>query len=95
VLRKPDDVALGLLHRAIKPETTNLSSNYRGAVLIQMIQLHRTGMMELPGMNDGKPSEALFKAIAKVPMKKNQFPPFDADDLIQLIEKEEGRTPHE
>jgi hypothetical protein len=97
-LTKPEDVsfALGLLQRsiqhAIKPEETNHSFNYRGAVLIQMVLLSQAGQLVVPGMENGKPSDALFKAISKVPMKADgkSFPPFDMKELVQLIEEEKG-----
>jgi hypothetical protein len=65
--------------------------NYRGAVLIHMVLLGQDGRLVVRGMENGKPSDTLFKAISKVPMKpKNKFPPFDMNELIQLIEKEKG-----
>jgi hypothetical protein len=50
----------------------------------------------LPGMQDGKPTDAVFKAFAIVPMSgmcrgdpPHEWPPFDVDELFRLIEKEE------
>lgn len=98
-LTKPDDVALAdeLFERSLKPEETNQNVSYRNAVLIQMVQLSQmdlgelttiglAGMKVLPGLDNGKPSDAMLKAIAKIPMKANTFPPFDMEKLTRLIE---------
>ena len=83
-LTKPDDVALAyeLLERSLKPQETNQNVIYRNAVLIQMIQFSQldlteltklglAGMKVLPGVDNGKPSYAMLKAIAKVPKTRH------------------------
>jgi hypothetical protein len=47
-------------------------------------------------MQNGKPTDAVFKAFAIVPMSglrrgdpPHEWPPFDVDELFRLIEKEE------
>jgi hypothetical protein len=49
-----------------------------------------------PGMQNGKPTDAVFKAFAIVPMSglrhgdpPHEWPPFDVDELFRLIQKEE------
>jgi hypothetical protein len=69
---------------------------FRGTMLFHTIQFNKDGKLELPGIIDGKPSEAVVRAFARVPMKvmapnvEYEVPPFDMDELIQLIEKEKG-----
>lgn len=88
---------------SLKPEETNQNVSYRNAVLIQMVQLSQmdlgvltaiglAGMKVLPGLDNGKPSDAMLKAIAKIkiPMNANTFPPFDMEELARLIEEERG-----
>jgi hypothetical protein len=107
-LTKPGDVSVAfeLFQRSFKPDETNHNVNYRNAVLIQMIYLSEMGLAELtklglagmkvlPGVDNGKPSDAMLKAIAKIPMKaENRFPPFDMEELRSLIEKEKGSHLH-
>lgn len=66
---------------------------YRIALLDHAMKLSEPGKACLPGMHDGKPSDAVFKAFATVPMKlfapnvEHESLPFDMEELIQLIEK--------
>ena len=47
----------------------------------------------MPWLHDGKPDDAVFKALAVVPMTKmppggREGLPFDVEELIRLIRKE-------
>jgi hypothetical protein len=67
--------------------------------MVGMLQFiaRRTGrtLPEIPITQDGKPTEAVFKALAALPLTANprgkppeKWPPFDADELFRLIQKE-------
>jgi hypothetical protein len=67
---------------------------YRLSMLEMLKHLNEAGGPTLPGMNDSKPSDALFKAFAIVPMtalgpggRREGFP-FDMDELTRLVKKE-------
>jgi hypothetical protein len=56
-----------------------------------MVLLSQVGELVIPGIENGKPSDALFEAIARVPMRvEGKFPPFEMEELKQLIEEEKG-----
>jgi len=100
-ITKPEEDALvlELVRRSLKPEETNPSVDYRNFVLTQMIQFSQldlaeltklglAGMKALPVVDNSKPSDAMLKAIAKVPMESSKFPPFDMEELTRLIKEE-------
>jgi hypothetical protein len=67
-----------------------MTAEYFRMTLISMCADH--GLIKL---DHGKPSDAVFKAVAKVPVKlfpsvpENSFP-CDKDELLRLIEEEKG-----
>jgi hypothetical protein len=52
------------------------------------------GQLNFPWVHDGEPEDAVFKALAIVPMTGTapgvmyERPPFDVEELIRLIKKE-------
>jgi len=75
-----------------------LSVRYRLTLLHHIVQLNEAGKLALPGMDQGRPSDAMFRAFAKVPMEARppnvdqESLPFDTGELIRLNE-EEGLQP--
>lgn len=65
--------------------------------LLQMMS-KEAGEPALSGLTGGKPSDAVFKALAIVPMTGmnpgvvRDGPPFDPDELVRLIREAESAT---
>jgi hypothetical protein len=82
--------------RIVRQDASAYCINFRGTKLFQAIQFTRAGELALPGMENGNPSDAIFRAFTAVPMKvmppnvELDAPPFDMKELIQLIEEEKG-----
>jgi hypothetical protein len=80
--------------RASRPDADAVSAWYRLSILAILQYLKRTGGLELRWLSDGKPSQAVFKALAIVPMtsipvgKPTSQLPVDLDELARLIQKE-------
>jgi hypothetical protein len=79
--------------RASRPDADAVSAWYRLSILA-LLQHMKMGGLELPWLSDGKPSRAVFRALAIVPMTSipvgkptNQLP-VDLDELVRLIQKE-------
>ena len=70
---------------------------YRLTQLNRLRQFRKAKRQPLPGMKRGKPTDAIFKAFAFVPIAGREFSdpprrdwPFDVDELVRLIQKESG-----
>ena len=67
---------------------------YRLSWLRHLQILSEAGHLNFPRIHDGEPEDAVFKALAIVPMTGRlpgvvyERPPFDVDELIRLIKKE-------
>ena len=63
----------------------------------KLYQSRKTKRKTLPGMKRGKPTDAIFRAFAVVPITgrdygdppPHKWPPFDVDELFRLIQREE------
>jgi hypothetical protein len=94
-IRGADGIPLytDIFWKLIEGDANVLSANFRGTMISHVIRYVQSGELELPGIDQGKPSDAVFEAFAKVPMKvippnvEHDSPPFDMEELIQLIEK--------
>jgi hypothetical protein len=62
---------------------------YRITLLDHVMKSSEAGNLVLPGKEQGKPSDAIFRAFAEVPMKflspnvEHHSLPFDMEELIQ------------
>ena len=86
-------VALDLYKRACRPGAHVWSVWYRCSQFERLRNFHELTGTNLPWLHDGKPDEAVFKALAVVPMTKmppggREGLPFDVEELIRLIRKE-------
>jgi hypothetical protein len=67
---------------------------YRLSWLRHLQILSEAGHLSFPWIHDGEPEDAVFKALAIVPMTGRlpgamyQGPPFDVEELIRLIKEE-------
>ncbi len=67
---------------------------YRLSWLRHLQILSEAGHLNFPWIHDGEPDDAVFKALAIVPMtgrppnEMHERPPFDVEELIRLIESE-------
>ena len=67
---------------------------YRLSWLRHLQILSEAGHLNFPGIHDGETEDAVFKALAIVPMTGRrpgvtyEGPPFDVEELIRLIKKE-------
>ncbi len=67
---------------------------YRLSWLRHLHILSEAGHLNFPWIHDGEPEDAVFKALAIVPMTGRrpavtyEGPPFDVEELISLIKKE-------
>ena len=67
---------------------------FRVSMLRMLQMLSGSGGLISPWLHDGKPDDAVFKVVATLPMiglqlgTPRQGFPFDAEELIKLIEKE-------
>ena len=67
---------------------------YRLSWLRHLQILSEAGHLTFPWIHDGEPEDAVFKALAIVPMTGRppgvmyERPPFDVEELIRLIKKE-------
>jgi hypothetical protein len=67
---------------------------YRLSWLRHLQILSEAGHLNFPWIHDGEPEDAVFKALAIVPMTGRvlgvmyERPPFDVEELIRLIKKE-------
>ena len=67
---------------------------YRLSWLRHLQILSEAGHLNFPWIHDGEPEDAVFKALAIVPMTGRRpgvtydRPPFDVEELIRLIRKE-------
>ena len=96
---KPGAIALSfsLCQSACSPGANVAAVWYRSSMLAVLQHLSDAGGPALPGIQEGKPSDAFFKALAIVPMTGMQpgapprkgFP-FDLQELVSLIQKEAG-----
>ena len=70
------------------------NASYRLSWLRHLQILSEAGHLTFPWIHDGEPEDAVFKALAIVPMTGRlpgvtyDRPPFDVEELIRLIKKE-------
>jgi hypothetical protein len=86
-------VALDLYKRACRPGAHVWSVWYRCSQFETLRNFYELTGTNLPWLHDGKPDEAVFKALAVVPMTKmppggREGLPFDVEELIRLIQKD-------
>jgi hypothetical protein len=80
--------------RALRPDADVVSVWYRLSIFAVLQLMSKTGGLQLPWLTDGKPSQAVFAAFAKVSMtalavgKPTNQLPVDLDELARLIQKE-------
>jgi hypothetical protein len=80
--------------RALRPDADAPSAWCRLYVLALLQHIKKIGGLELPWLSDGKPSRAVFRALAIVPMtgvpvgKPTNRLPVDLDELFRLIQRE-------
>ena len=69
---------------------------YRLAWLPVLIDLVKAGELNLPWIHEGEPDEAVFKALATIPMagmKETQMDfPFDIEELNRLVQEESEKS---
>ena len=87
--------AVGLdLQGVLSPGANFGDAFYRLSWLRHLQILSEGGHLTFPWIHDGEPEDAVFKALAIVPMTGRlpgamyEGPPFDVEELIRLIEKE-------
>jgi len=94
--RFPGQVSISgdLLKSACSPGADARAVFFRVGMLRLLQMLSHSGTLISPWLHDGKPDDAVFKAIATVPMlgvgvgtPREGFP-FDVEELIKLIKKE-------
>jgi hypothetical protein len=80
--------------RALRPDADARSAWCRLSILALLQHIKKIGGLELPWLSDGKPSQAVFRALAIVAMtgvpvgKPTNRLPVDLDELTRLIQKE-------
>ena len=86
---------LGLAQQNVLNSRANFGDVfYRLSWLRHLQILSEAGHLNFPWMHDGEPEDAVFKALAIVPMTGRRpgvtydRPPFDVEELIRLIKKE-------
>ena len=86
-------VGLGL-QGALSPGANFGDVFYRLSWLRHLQILSEGGHLDFPWIHDGEPEDAVFKALAIVPMTGRppgvtyETPPFNVEELIKLIKKE-------
>jgi hypothetical protein len=77
--------------RVLRPGADAGAAWYRLSVFSVLQQMSKAGALPLPWLSDGKPSEAVFRALAVVPMrgiavgKPTNSLPFDIEEFSRLI----------
>jgi hypothetical protein len=87
-------IGMDVYRRACKPGADVQAVWYRLGMLTLLETMTNDGGRIVPGLTDGKPTDAVFKVLATAPMTGMQIgaprhgPPFDTEELIKLIGKE-------
>jgi hypothetical protein len=82
------------LRGVLSPEANFGDVFYRLLWLRHLQILSEAGHLTFPWIHNGEPEDAVFKALAIVPMTGRrpgvmyERPPFDLEELIKLIKKE-------
>jgi hypothetical protein len=80
--------------RALRPDADAYSAWYRLSILALLLYMKKMGGLEFSWLPEGKPSNAVFKALAIVPVigvpvgKPTNRLPFDLDEFSRLVQKE-------
>jgi hypothetical protein len=87
-------ISLNYYKRVCSPGANVGAVWYRLSILEMLRHISEITGTSLPWPREGKPGDAVFKALATVPMTGlpagvvRTVPPFDPDELIRLIQKE-------
>jgi hypothetical protein len=91
---EPGAIALSIFERACTSGSDAETVWYRVSWLQILQHLNEAGQIDFPWIPDGKPDEAVLKALAVIPMTgmnptvMRQGFPFDVEELRRLVQKE-------